>query len=47
MKMGFIPKSGTFGADISGIIEAVGKDVSQFSVGDSVIVVYNTLVMVV
>lgn len=37
MNMGFIPNNGIFGADISGIIEAVGSAVTGFSIGESVI----------
>jgi NADPH:quinone reductase-like Zn-dependent oxidoreductase len=36
-KLGIIPKKKIFGADISGIIESVGKDVSGFKIGDEVI----------
>lgn len=36
-KLGIIPKKKIFGADISGIIESVGKDVSSFKTGDEVI----------
>jgi NADPH:quinone reductase-like Zn-dependent oxidoreductase len=37
MKMGLIPKSKIFGADVAGTIEAVGKSVMSFSVGDEVV----------
>jgi len=36
LKMGLIPKNKIFGADISGRIEAVGKNVSLFKPGDEV-----------
>ena len=36
MKMGLIPKRKIFGADISGCVESVGKDISQFKPGDEV-----------
>ncbi len=36
MKMGIIPNKKIFGADIAGIIESVGKDVTLFSPGDEV-----------
>ncbi|MCX6266081.1 MAG: alcohol dehydrogenase catalytic domain-containing protein [Bacteroidetes bacterium] len=36
MKMGFIPKRKIFGADIAGCIESVGKNITQFKVGDEV-----------
>ncbi len=37
MKMGMIPKRKIFGADIAGRIESVGKNITQFKVGDEVI----------
>lgn len=37
MNMGLIPKKKIFGADIAGRIESVGKNISQFKVGDEVI----------
>jgi NADPH:quinone reductase-like Zn-dependent oxidoreductase len=37
MKMGIIPKRKIFGADIAGIVELVGKNISQFKPGDEVI----------
>lgn len=37
MQMGFSPKKKIFGADISGIVESVGKNVNLFKPGDSVI----------
>jgi NADPH:quinone reductase-like Zn-dependent oxidoreductase len=37
MKMGIIPKRKIFGADISGRIESVGKNISLFKPGDEVI----------
>jgi NADPH:quinone reductase-like Zn-dependent oxidoreductase len=36
MKMGIIPKRRIFGADISGTIESVGKNITQFKPGDEV-----------
>ena len=36
MKMGIIPKRKIFGADISGRIEIVGKNITQFKPGDEV-----------
>jgi NADPH:quinone reductase-like Zn-dependent oxidoreductase len=36
MKMGLIPKRRIFGADIAGIVESVGKNTTQFNVGDEV-----------
>jgi len=36
MKMGIIPKSKIFGADISGRIETVGKNITHFKPGDEV-----------
>jgi NADPH:quinone reductase-like Zn-dependent oxidoreductase len=36
MKMGIIPKRKIFGADVAGIIESVGKNVSAFKPGDEV-----------
>lgn len=37
MKMGIIPKKKIFGADISGRVELVGKNIEQFKLGDEVI----------
>lgn len=37
MKMGLIPKSKIFGADVAGTIEAVGDNVKNYSVGDEVV----------
>lgn len=37
MKMGLIPKKKIFGADISGKIESVGKNIQQFKIGQEVI----------
>ena len=36
MKMGMIPKSKIFGADVAGVIESVGKNTSVFKPGDEV-----------
>ena len=36
MKMGLIPKRKIFGADIAGRVEAVGKNINQFVIGDEV-----------
>ena len=36
MKMGLIPKRKIFGADISGCVESVGKNITQFKPGDEV-----------
>ncbi|HHT77502.1 MAG TPA: alcohol dehydrogenase catalytic domain-containing protein [Clostridiaceae bacterium] len=36
MQMGIGPKSGIFGADIAGLVEAVGQDTMKFKVGDAV-----------
>ena len=36
MKMGLIPRRKIFGADISGCIESVGKDITQLKPGDEV-----------
>ena len=37
MRMGIIPKSRIFGADIAGKIEATGKNIQKFKVGDKVL----------
>ena len=37
MQMGFPPKKKIFGADISGVVESVGKNVRKFKPGDCVI----------
>jgi NADPH:quinone reductase-like Zn-dependent oxidoreductase len=37
MRMGIIPKKRIFGADISGRVESVGKNIRQFKAGDEVI----------
>jgi NADPH:quinone reductase-like Zn-dependent oxidoreductase len=37
MEMGLIPKRRIFGADISGRVESVGKNTTQFKVGDEVL----------
>lgn len=36
MQLGIIPKSRILGADISGVVEEIGTDVSTFTVGDEV-----------
>jgi len=36
MKMGLIPKRKIFGADIAGRVELIGKNITQFKVGDEV-----------
>ena len=36
MRMRMIPKRRIFGADIAGIVEAAGKDVHLFAIGDAV-----------
>jgi NADPH:quinone reductase-like Zn-dependent oxidoreductase len=36
MKMGIVPKHKIFGSDISGQVEAVGKNIRHFAVGDEV-----------
>ena len=36
MKMGLIPKGKIFGADISGIVESVGREINMFKPGDEV-----------
>ncbi|WP_261300540.1 NAD(P)-dependent alcohol dehydrogenase [Paenibacillus andongensis] len=36
MKMGIIPKSKIFGADIAGRVDAVGENASRFAIGDEV-----------
>lgn len=38
MKMGLIPKNKIFGSDIAGIVEAIGSNVKNFSIGDEVVV---------
>jgi NADPH:quinone reductase-like Zn-dependent oxidoreductase len=37
MKMGLIPESGIFGADVAGVVEAVGASVTRFTVGDAIV----------
>jgi len=37
MKMGLIPKRKIFGADVAGIVESVGKNISEFKPGDEVV----------
>lgn len=36
MKMGIIPKRKIFGADIAGVVESAGKNITQFKTGDQV-----------
>jgi NADPH:quinone reductase-like Zn-dependent oxidoreductase len=36
LKLGIIPKRKIFGADIAGVVESVGRDVTQFRPGDEV-----------
>ena len=37
MRMGIIPKKKVFGADVSGKVESVGKNIQKFKLGDDVI----------
>lgn len=37
MKMGLIPKRKIFGADVTGIVEAVGRNITEFKPGDEVV----------
>lgn len=37
MKMGIIPKKKIFGADIAGVVESAGKEITSFKAGDEVI----------
>jgi NADPH:quinone reductase-like Zn-dependent oxidoreductase len=37
MKMGLTPKRKYFGADISGVVESLGAEITQFKIGDEII----------